>query len=178
MSGVRWRLAHGPADATVSCFSKIQIGFTFLVPAHPDSPGQRTVKRLCVCVCVCVTRLEVMITVCKSCLVLQILHADTVQVCGTNDTGFVCDGTKSTFRVLFKEPVEIHANTSYIACATLKVICFLSCTELLAIWYYLQDVTSVVLLGCISCMLCRCSLLLQISPLQYTASELWWLLGG
>ena len=23
---------------TVSCFSKIQIGFTFLVPAHPGSP--------------------------------------------------------------------------------------------------------------------------------------------
>jgi len=39
---------------TVSCFSKIQIGFTFLVPAHPGSTGQRAVKRVCVCVCVCV----------------------------------------------------------------------------------------------------------------------------
>ena len=39
---------------TVSCFSKVQIGFTFLVPAHPGSPGQRAVKRVCVCVCVCV----------------------------------------------------------------------------------------------------------------------------
>ena len=37
---------------TVSCFSKIQIGFTFLVPAHPGSPGNRAVKRVCVCVCV------------------------------------------------------------------------------------------------------------------------------
>jgi len=37
---------------TVSCFSKIQIGFTFLVPAHPSSPGQRVVKQVCVCVCV------------------------------------------------------------------------------------------------------------------------------
>ena len=36
----------------VCCFSKIQIGFTFLVPAHPGSPGQRAVKRVCVCVCV------------------------------------------------------------------------------------------------------------------------------
>jgi len=35
---------------TVFCFSKIQIGFTFLVPAHPGSPGQRAVKRVCVCV--------------------------------------------------------------------------------------------------------------------------------
>ena len=37
---------------TVSCFSKIQIGFTFLVPAHPGSPGQRAVKWACVGVCV------------------------------------------------------------------------------------------------------------------------------
>jgi len=37
---------------TVSCFSKIQIGFTFLVLAHPGSPGQRAIKRACVCVCV------------------------------------------------------------------------------------------------------------------------------
>jgi len=35
---------------TVSCFSKIQIGFTFLVPAHLGSPGQRAVKRLWLCV--------------------------------------------------------------------------------------------------------------------------------
>jgi len=40
-----------PLPLTVSCFSKIQIGSTFLVPAHPGSPGQRAVKR-CVCVCV------------------------------------------------------------------------------------------------------------------------------
>ena len=33
---------------TVSCFSKIQIGFTFLVPAHLGSPGKRAVKRVCV----------------------------------------------------------------------------------------------------------------------------------
>ena len=41
-----------PLLLTVSCFSKIQIGFTFLVPAHPGSPGKRAVKRVCVCVCV------------------------------------------------------------------------------------------------------------------------------
>ena len=28
-----------PLPLTVSCFSKIQIGFTFLVSAHPGSPG-------------------------------------------------------------------------------------------------------------------------------------------
>jgi len=33
-----------PLPLTVSCFSKIQTGFTFLVPAYPGSPGQRAVK--------------------------------------------------------------------------------------------------------------------------------------
>ena len=37
-----------PLPLTISCFSKIQIGFAFLVPAHPGSPGQRAVKRVCV----------------------------------------------------------------------------------------------------------------------------------
>ena len=40
-----------PLPLTVNCFSKIQIGFTFLVPAHPGSLGPRAVKRVCgVCV--------------------------------------------------------------------------------------------------------------------------------
>ena len=33
---------------TVSCFSEIQVGFIFLVPAHLGSPGKRAVKRVCV----------------------------------------------------------------------------------------------------------------------------------
>ena len=37
-----------PLPLTVSCSSKIQIGFTFLVPAYPGSPGKRAVKRVCV----------------------------------------------------------------------------------------------------------------------------------
>ena len=37
-----------PLPLTVSCCSKIQIGFTFLVPAHLGSPGKRAIKRVCV----------------------------------------------------------------------------------------------------------------------------------
>ena len=33
-----------PPPLIVSCFSNIQIGFTFLVLAEPGSPGQRAVK--------------------------------------------------------------------------------------------------------------------------------------
>ena len=43
-----------PLPLTVSCFSKIQIGFTFLLPAHLGSPGKRAIKQVCVCVCVTV----------------------------------------------------------------------------------------------------------------------------
>jgi len=39
-----------PLPLTVSCFSKIQIGFTFLVPAHLGSPGKGPLNG-CVCVC-------------------------------------------------------------------------------------------------------------------------------
>ena len=45
------RLAYFQADATATCFSKIQIGFAFLVPAHLSSPGKRAVKRVCVLYC-------------------------------------------------------------------------------------------------------------------------------
>ena len=44
-----------PLPLTVSCFRKIQIGFTFRVPAHPGSPGQKAVKRVHVNVCCGVT---------------------------------------------------------------------------------------------------------------------------
>jgi len=48
LSGMRCRLAYSPADATATHYlllQEIQIGFTlpgftFLVPAHPGSPGQ------------------------------------------------------------------------------------------------------------------------------------------
>ena len=72
-----------PLPLTVSCFSKIQIGFSILVPAHLGSPGERAVKRVCVlpfwyrhtlvvpdegplnvCVCVCSSALDVMCCCC------------------------------------------------------------------------------------------------------------------
>jgi len=43
-----------PLPLTVSCFNKIQIGFTFLVPAHPGSTGKGPLNG-CVCVVVVVS---------------------------------------------------------------------------------------------------------------------------
>jgi len=45
-----------PLPLTVSRFSKIQIGFTFLVPAYSGSPEKKPLNG-CVCVCVCVITL-------------------------------------------------------------------------------------------------------------------------
>ena len=42
-----------PLPLTVSCFNKIQIGFTFLVPAHLGSPGKGSLNG-CVCAVVAV----------------------------------------------------------------------------------------------------------------------------
>ncbi|XP_067872383.1 BTB/POZ domain-containing protein 2 isoform X3 [Heterodontus francisci] len=51
---------------------------------------------------------------------IQIIHTDSNTILGQNDTGFSCDGSSNTFRVMFKEPVEILPNVNYTACATLK----------------------------------------------------------
>jgi len=61
--GADLHMAHlMPLPLTVSCFSKIQIGFTFLVPAHPGSPGKGPLNR---CVCVCArARARVRVRVC------------------------------------------------------------------------------------------------------------------
>ena len=68
-----------PLPLTVSCSSKIQIGFTFLVLAHLGSPGKRAIKRVCVCVCVflaifqlllCALLLFIMLEICY---ILQML---------------------------------------------------------------------------------------------------------
>ena len=41
-----------PLPLTVSCFSKIQIGFTLVVLAHLGSPGKGPLNICAVCVCV------------------------------------------------------------------------------------------------------------------------------
>ena len=49
--GADWHMAQlMPPPLTVSFFSKIQIGSTFLVPAHLGSPGKGPLNG-CVCVC-------------------------------------------------------------------------------------------------------------------------------
>jgi len=62
-----------PLPLTVSCSSKIQIGFTFLIPAYLGSPGKMAVKRVCVCVLFCqklITSLVFLVSCSVSAIVL------------------------------------------------------------------------------------------------------------
>ena len=80
-----------PLPLSGSCFSKIQIGFTFLVPAYPGSPGKRAVKRArarararvraCVRACVCVS---VCLCVCVSvsvCVCVCVVYTQRAVYC-------------------------------------------------------------------------------------------------
>jgi len=66
-----------PLPLTVTCFSKIQIGFTFLVPAHLGSPGQRAVKRVCVNGCVCPVSQSVLL---MKTITMQLLHPASIRL--------------------------------------------------------------------------------------------------
>ena len=70
-----------PLPLTVSCFSKIQIGFTFLVPAHPGSPGKRAVKWACVCDLWKVHRHLDITYLCQNLMCFKLLVSLSVLIC-------------------------------------------------------------------------------------------------
>ncbi|GMS95329.1 hypothetical protein PENTCL1PPCAC_17504, partial [Pristionchus entomophagus] len=51
---------------------------------------------------------------------IQILHCGTGKVLAHHDTSFTCDGSTATFKVSFREPVEIMNGVTYIASACIK----------------------------------------------------------
>jgi len=54
LSGARYKLVYGPADATATHCLLLHLNpdwLCLLVPAHLGSPRQRAIKRVCVCVC-------------------------------------------------------------------------------------------------------------------------------
>jgi len=54
-----------PLPLTVSCFSKIQIGFTFLVSAHLASPGKGPLNGCRCCCCYLCVRVELAWAACE-----------------------------------------------------------------------------------------------------------------
>ena len=48
------------------------------------------------------------------------IHTGSGRLLGSNEITFSSDGTNSTFRAMFKEPLEIQPNTNYTAVSTLK----------------------------------------------------------
>ncbi|CAF0740440.1 unnamed protein product [Didymodactylos carnosus] len=51
---------------------------------------------------------------------IQLLHSESGIIIGQNESVFMSDGSTSTFRVLFKEPLEIQPHEYYVASAKLK----------------------------------------------------------
>jgi len=116
LSGARCRLAYGPADATVSCFSKIQIDFTFLVPAHPGSPGKRAVKRVRACV------LDGMLPVTKAVSYFVIITGKPPMEYHANKIGFGCSTLEATCELLLMEHAMMGADQcSSLICSGAKV---------------------------------------------------------
>ena len=50
----------------------------------------------------------------------QLIHTGSGRLMGSNEITFSSDGTNSTFRAMFKEPLEIQPNTNYTSVSTLK----------------------------------------------------------
>jgi len=66
-----------PLPLTGSCFSKIWTVFTFLVPAHPGSPGERAVKWVCVMSC----GYSAYVDACDEVIVLSTLKGSLISHC-------------------------------------------------------------------------------------------------
>ena len=89
--------AYGPADVAVTHFLasvKTKIGFTFLVPAHPGSPGQRAIKWMCVHVCVNIRQMHKTMTSDKSSQLCDIIIFDCISLYRTTYDNVSFDTTK------------------------------------------------------------------------------------
>jgi len=87
LPGARCRLAYGLADATatVSCFSKIQIGLPFWYRLTRIVPEKKSIKHVCVCVCCMVHS----IAGCDWCHVVSVRSSRT-QTCMFVGLVYVC----------------------------------------------------------------------------------------
>ena len=103
-----------PLPLTVSCFSKIQIGFTFLVPAHLGRPGKRAVK--CVCVRACV----------RACVRVSVWEC-------------VCNSTSFSFTILThmhsaKSRTKRHTKNTLKEVISLQIWAFIRLTQIVSFW--------------------------------------------
>ena len=80
-----------PLPLTVSWFSKIQIGFTFLVPAHPGSPGKRAIKWACVCVLnfIRVRCAKMPLVILKQAILKQLFEFITPSLCQSDQLNYI-----------------------------------------------------------------------------------------
>jgi len=118
-----------PLPLTVSCFSKIQIGFAFLVPAHLGSPRKRVIKRVCVCAGVLIN--TVIYTVSIPSTIYSIYSTTLSQYIGNDSCGMCIN---SSYSVLESHTIAVTSNvhvctyhagnsTLPLQCQTFEVCC-------------------------------------------------------
>ena len=132
---------------TVSFFSKIQMGFTFLVPAHPHSPRQRAIKRVLLLLLLLVGK-PLWFWSCRftvtalCCLSLMNMYAQHVTIanpvaCTANDSATVlhnftiaCHVARATNNVSIGFLASSHSESSSMDVLLMPVFClswFLQC---------------------------------------------------
>jgi len=119
-----------PLPLTVSCFSKIQIGFTFLVLAYLGSPRKRAVKRVCVCA---LYKSMHSLTACSLSCVMDSHHLP-----GTRKVVWIhCYQNQRTFDVAFKPKSKCQRNQCNINRYSIKnsyTLCFINCQIFMNTW--------------------------------------------
>jgi len=137
-----------PLPLTISCFSKIQIGFSFLVPADPGSPGQSAVKRVYVCVCVSMSMVH---TGWMGWVRMRTKHSRQVVICAPLSTKFWTSRLAGRLRAKWPSPLvsvlswwRPFNQCSYVSCADFlfSVISVLSRILLSSFLYTQGEVTS------------------------------------
>lgn len=72
---------------------------------------------------------------------MELIHTSSGKVVATNTTSFTCDGSKYTYRLMFKELAEVLPNTTYTASVFFKVVKLIFCSFILcAYMLYVENI--------------------------------------
>ena len=123
-----------PLPLSVSCFGEIQIGFTFLVPAHLGSPGKGPLNR-----CVCVLSINANLHKKVKCLPVLCYNALTIQRLSCTDQKNYSEHSLQISKQIRNSKLWEHQNmnntNSHFHTIILWIINVIYCS-LSIVWYF------------------------------------------